>query len=342
MKSILSSKKISRAIQKHGKDLKNASAGGSTLDIPLDNALELFERIAENQSMWPSNREVQKKTIGCGEYHITTSCPLASIHISQPAEVSYAQNYQRQNRPYTYNSHSSLNKHPNYAWVDNSDQVNQMKDCPPAIQQQEEKMQSLEDLLVKYITKTKSVGQIATALANRAQGTLLNDTEKNLNEQVLAVEAMNYATIETPSIKLATPVRAYVPPIPFPLRLQRQSSDARNHILKEMLTKKRNLPEHETITLSEECSAIIQHRIPPKLKDPESFTLPCSIGNLNDINYLVDSGASISSISLPLCRKLGLGDLKAASIILQLAKRSLKHPYGIDKDTLIKAGSLFF
>ncbi|XP_022871117.1 uncharacterized protein LOC111390329 [Olea europaea var. sylvestris] len=112
--------------------------------------------------------------------------------------------------------------------------------------------------------------------------------------------------------------------------------------LKEMLTKKRKLPEHETIALSEGCSAIIQHRIPPKLKDPRSFTLPYSIGNLHDINCLIDSGASINLIPLPLYRKLGLGDLKAASIILQLADQSLKHPYEIVKDILIKAGEFIF
>lgn len=35
---------------------------GLFLDIPLDNTLDLFERIAENQSMWPIDREAQRKT----------------------------------------------------------------------------------------------------------------------------------------------------------------------------------------------------------------------------------------------------------------------------------------
>ncbi|XP_022843304.1 uncharacterized protein LOC111366842 [Olea europaea var. sylvestris] len=100
------------------------------------------------------------------------------------------------------------------------------------------------------------------------------------------------------------------------------------------------MSKYETIALSEECSAIIQHRIPPKLKDPESFTLPCFIGNLNDINCLIDSIANINLIPLPLYRKLGLGVPKATSIILQLADRSLKHPYGIVEDMLIKAENL--
>lgn len=72
---------------------------------------------------------------GCGADHITSSCPLASTHMGQSAEVSYAQNYQRQNGSYPYNYHPGLNKHPNYSSADNPDQVNQMKGNPPVIQQ---------------------------------------------------------------------------------------------------------------------------------------------------------------------------------------------------------------
>ncbi|XP_061355045.1 uncharacterized protein LOC133299591 [Gastrolobium bilobum] len=48
--------------------------------------------------------------------------------------------------------------------------------------------------------------------------------------------------------------------------------------LKETLSKKRKLTEDEPITLTEEFSAILQENIPPKLKDPGSFSIPCTIG----------------------------------------------------------------
>lgn len=66
------------------------------------------------------------------------------------------------------------------------------------------------------------VGPMAAELASRAHGTLPCDTEKNLREQVLTVEAVNYAIIEKPSIKHTNPVPIYVTLIPFPQRLQRQ------------------------------------------------------------------------------------------------------------------------
>ena len=48
--------------------------------------------------------------------------------------------------------------------------------------------------------------------------------------------------------------------------------------MKEILSKKRKLGDYETVALSEECSAILKKKLPPKLKDPGSFTIPCAIG----------------------------------------------------------------
>lgn len=60
-----------------------------------------------------------------------------------------------------------------------------------------------------------------------------------------------------------------------------------SNFLKEMLTEKRKLSEHEIVTLSEEHNAIIQNKISPKLKDQSSSTLHCFIGNLQGTNYLI-------------------------------------------------------
>ncbi|XP_073304104.1 uncharacterized protein [Primulina huaijiensis] len=49
--------------------------------------------------------------------------------------------------------------------------------------------------------------------------------------------------------------------------------------LKDILTKKRKPVDFETVNLSEECSVIFKNKLPPKLKDPSSFSIPCTIGN---------------------------------------------------------------
>lgn len=103
-----------------------------------------------------------------------------------------------------------------------------------------------------------------------------------------------------------------------------------------MLTKKRKLPKHETVTLSERCNAILQHKLPPKIKDLGNFILPCSIGDLRN------NRASIKLMPLNIYRKLGLLASKEISIMLQLIDRSIKDTWREIEDMLIKAGNFIF
>ncbi|XP_075481203.1 uncharacterized protein LOC142521915 [Primulina tabacum] len=54
-------------------------------------------------------------------------------------------------------------------------------------------------------------------------------------------------------------------------------------LVKDVMSKKRKLQEFETVKLTEECSAILQRKLPQKLKDPGSFTIPCVIGGSKDL-----------------------------------------------------------
>lgn len=60
-----------------------------------------------------------------------------------------------------------------------------------------------------------------------------------------------------------------------------------------MLTKKKKLLVDEKVALIEELCAIIQHKVPPKLKNPGHFIVS-SLGNLHDLNALIDSKANIN------------------------------------------------
>ena len=64
--------------------------------------------------------------------------------------------------------------------------------------------------------------------------------------------------------------------------------------LKDILARKRRLGEFETVALTQESSHMLQSKIPTKLKDPESFTIPCSIGTRYVGRALCNLGASIN------------------------------------------------
>ena len=98
--------------------------------------------------------------------------------------------------------------------------------------------------------------------------------------------------------------------------------------MKEILSKKRRLSNFETVNLTEECSAILQQKLPQKLKDPSSFTIPCTIGNSIFEKVLCDQRASINLMPLFIFRRLGLREARPTTVTLQLADRSLKNPRG--------------
>ena len=49
-------------------------------------------------------------------------------------------------------------------------------------------------------------------------------------------------------------------------------------LLKEILSKKRRFVDEGLVNLIATCSAAIKKNLPEKMKDPGSFTIPCTIG----------------------------------------------------------------
>ncbi|KAL0367422.1 UNVERIFIED_CONTAM: hypothetical protein Sradi_3632300 [Sesamum radiatum] len=108
--------------------------------------------------------------------------------------------------------------------------------------------------------------------------------------------------------------------------------------LKEVLSTKRKWEGGETVKLNEECSAILQNKLPPKLKDPGSFYIPCTIGNIDFDKVLCDLGASVNLMPYSIFKRLGMHELTPSIITLQLADRSIKYPGGITENVLVKVG----
>ncbi|XP_010468566.1 PREDICTED: uncharacterized protein LOC104748657 [Camelina sativa] len=94
------------------------------------------------------------------------------------------------------------------------------------------------------------------------------------------------------------------------------------------------------VHLSHECSAIIQKQVnPQKLRDPGSFTIPCSIGPLTFNRCLCDLGASVSLMPLTVARRLGFTRYKPCNISLILADRSIRLPHGVLEDLPVRIGA---
>ncbi|XP_062103774.1 uncharacterized protein LOC133814885 [Humulus lupulus] len=157
--------------------------------------------------------------------------------------------------------------------------------------------------------------------------------------------------------------------LPFPQRFQKQKKDGQFkkfldmlrqlHIniplvealakmpkyvkfMKDILTKKRRLGEFEIVALTKECSSFLQNKLPPKMKDPGSFTIPCTIGNSYCGVALCDLGASINLMPMSVYIKLGIGEVRPTIVTLHLADRSLAYLDGKIEDVLVKVDKFIF
>src|SRR4051812_275873 len=163
----------------------------------------------------------------CASGHATQDCQVGNT-FGQQEQVNFANNFQHGQGnsygnpyPYAYNPNWRTT-HPNLSWGNNSNQQPQH----PQQQSRNERQQKsgVEELLTKYIEGNKKrlestdmfmknesasiknlevqMGQIQTLLANRQQGALPSETEKNPREHVNAIALRSGTTYDEPRVKV--------------------------------------------------------------------------------------------------------------------------------------------
>uniref|UniRef100_A0A2N9F9H3 Retrotransposon gag domain-containing protein n=1 Tax=Fagus sylvatica TaxID=28930 RepID=A0A2N9F9H3_FAGSY len=78
-------------------------------------------------------------------------------------------------------------------------------------------------------------------------------------------------------------------------------------VIKDLCTVKRKHHVKKTAFLTEQVSVIIQHKVPPKYKDPGYPTISYTIGDYNIERALQDLGASVNLLPFSVYLQLGLG-----------------------------------
>ncbi|KAK1429674.1 hypothetical protein QVD17_11888 [Tagetes erecta] len=200
---------------------------------------------------------------------------------------------------------------------------------------------------------------------------MASTSKPNVEEDEINVQDEVQTTRRVPesTAQVKKSLKEYKPEIPYPGRLKKEKMEQQYgkfldlfkqlHInlpfvealsqmpkyakfLKDLLTNKQKLEELSHVILNEECSAILQNKLPQKMKDPGSFTIPCLIGSLSVNNALADLGASINLMPYSLFQKLDLGEPQPTRMSIQLADRSVKYPRGIIENMLVRVGKFVF
>ncbi|GKC65173.1 hypothetical protein Tco_1097771, partial [Tanacetum coccineum] len=172
----------------------------------------------------------------------------------------------------------------------------------------------------------------------------LNDSDNEAEEVKKEAEPLPKKPTQTD----APPLKAYKPKIPYPQCLNKEKMEARyakfldmikevrinvplvdvlagmpnyGKFLKDLVSNKSNMKQISAAFLTEECSVILQNKIPPKLGDPESFLIPCKLINSVEYLALADLGASINLMPYSLYAALSGTTLKPTRmnfVILQM------------------------
>ncbi|GJV78107.1 reverse transcriptase domain-containing protein [Tanacetum coccineum] len=185
-----------------------------------------------------------------------------------------------------------------------------------------------------------STAQVTTASTN--QLVLLDEDEEE--------ECTPELKSQTSKLVKDTPVpKPYKLKILYPQRLRKEKMEAQyvgmpnyGKFLKELRSNKHKLEQISSAFLSDESFAMIQNKVPPKLRDPRSFLIPCTFSKAFSCNALADLGASINLISYSLYAKLSLETLNPTKMSIRLADRSFQHPIGIIENMLVEVGKFTF
>ncbi|XP_056698000.1 uncharacterized protein [Spinacia oleracea] len=239
--------------------------------------------------------------------------------------------------------------------------------------------ESIKELKNQNRMLENQVAQLADTLSKRQPGKLPGQSTPSQDHTRESACAIVLRRVETPGVEneiekkesgkeKVTDSLPFSPTLPFPHRMQKTKVDQQfgkflamvknlevtipftdlisqipmyAKYLKELITKKRNIGGVERVALIEECSAMLQNKSPPKLKDPGSFSIPCHIGDLFIDKALCDLGVSVSVIPLSIYKKLNMGELKCTTITLQMADHSIKYPLGVLEDVPVRVGIFY-
>jgi hypothetical protein len=108
--------------------------------------------------------------------------------------------------------------------------------------------------------------------------------------------------------------------------------------LKDILSNRSKLDE-EIVILTENISAIVMNRLPLKLQDPNSFTIPCALGSTKFNRALSVLGETVSLMPKSVFDRIRVGELVPTRFFLQLTDRSVKYPLGQVEDLPLQVGN---
>ncbi|KAL4342292.1 hypothetical protein GQ457_08G035120 [Hibiscus cannabinus] len=340
----------------------DASANGTLLDKSAEEATEILDRLANNDYQFPSTRNgMTRRNVTAYELE-----PTDAISAQLVALTNMVKNLQRPRNSQEVKSQEASLK----SLETQVGQFAQMLSARPQgnlpINTEVARGQGYEQckvIITRSRTKENESPEIATTIPHATTTKDISISDATTSSHAAASSSHNAKPDEVSKGK-----EIHLPP-PFLQRLRKQKYEyqfrkfldilKQVHInlplveaieqmpnyakfLKDIVSKQTRLSEFETVAMIEGCMAMLHNRLPPKLKDPGSFTIPCAIDNHYVGKALCDLGASINLMPKSVFQRLGIGKARPTTVMLQLADRSYIQPEGKIEDILVRVDKFIF
>ncbi|XP_070011049.1 uncharacterized protein [Nicotiana sylvestris] len=285
----------------------DAAEGGSVMGKTIEEALKLLNEISENAIQWPSEHIIIKKAATVNQVDALNILTQYIISLAQKFETFQVNTQQPSQCEACDMCGGNHQNHECQATNHNYEHVNVI----------DYKQYPFGSLMVqKYLgfqwSNPNGAENSQSFQKQQIQGlpeyqnpNMVNQTLDLINKQGPISKGLNKLIQK----RFKVPYQA--------IQRKTQKSTLRpSPYSQEILSSKRKLEEVSMVMLTEKCSAILQNKLPQKLGDPDSFTIPCTFGGVYFEKALCDSGASINLMSFSIFKKLDLGEIKDTSVSL--------------------------
>ncbi|XP_057760306.1 uncharacterized protein LOC130980665 [Arachis stenosperma] len=273
-------------------------------------------------------------------------------------EANYLGNSSRQAyNPYSKTYNPGWKNHPNFGWGNQQNQGRDHKSHNP--NQGKIKKVSWEECKAVTLTNEEILEENTSKPTEHIQGSFHGNLEE---------KEQGNGPVQGKEPKRKEILKPYVPKAPFSQRLRggkKEKSYSRFldmfaslnvnipfiktlqqmptyiKFMKELLTKNRTLKARQTVIMNKECSALIKKDLPLKKKDPQSFHIPCAIGDTRIDRGFCDLGASINVMPLSLMKRFQINELKSIDVVIQLVDKTQKQAEGVVENVLVKVENYF-
>ncbi|KAL4348457.1 hypothetical protein GQ457_17G005650 [Hibiscus cannabinus] len=276
-------------VNAHTRMMLDISANGTLLDKSVEEATEILDRLANNAYQFPSTRKgVTRRNVTAYEPEPTDAISAQLAALTNMVKNLQCSSNSQEVKCKMVTTRSRTKASNDAIQVEENEQLSNEKNESPEIATTISHATSMKGILPEDVVASSHA---ATSSSHNAKPNEVSKG-KEIHLPPPFLQRLRNQKYEYQFRKFLDILKQVHINLPLVEAIEQMLNYAK--FLKDIVSKRTRLNEFETVAMIEGCMAMLHNRLPPKLKDPDSFTIPCAIGNHYVWKALCDLGASIN------------------------------------------------